>query len=76
LQRGLVPTDKAARVAHFVEILNQEVGIIAHSCGVDEPRKLTRHHARMVQPNGEAKYLSELYGSDQFHPGTELVFDE
>jgi len=30
----------------------------------------------MVQPNGEAKYLSELYGSDQFHPGTELVFDE
>ncbi len=75
LQRGLVPTDKAARVAHFVETLNQEVGIIAHSCGVDEPRKLTRHHARMVQPNGEAKLLSELYGSDQFHPGTEPVFE-
>jgi len=76
LQRGLVPTDKAARVAHFVETLNQEVGIIAHSCGVDEPRKLTRHHARMVQPNGEAKLLSELYGSDQFHPGTEPVFED
>ncbi len=76
LQRGLVPADKAARVAHFVETMLQEVGIIAHSCGVDEPRKLTRHHARMVQPNGEAKLLSELYGSDQFHPGAELVFDD
>lgn len=76
LQRGLVPEDKAERVAHFVETIMQEVGIIAHSCGVDEPRKLTRHHARMVQPNGEARLLSELYGSDQFHPGTELAFND
>lgn len=76
LQRGLVPTEKSARVTHFVESMLQEVGIIAHSCGVDEPRKLTRHHARMVQPNGEARLLSELYGSDQFHPGTELMFED
>ncbi len=76
LQRGLVPADKAQRVAHFVGTLVQEVGMMAHSCGVDEPRKLTRHHARMVQPNGEAKLLSELYGSDQFHPGSEIQFSE
>ncbi|WP_430460019.1 FMN-binding glutamate synthase family protein [Thalassolituus sp. LLYu03] len=76
LQRGLVPADKAERVAHFVETMVQEVGVIAHSCGVDEPRKLTRHHARMVQPNGEAKLLSDLYGSDQFHPGAEFEFAE
>ncbi|MAX99079.1 MAG: FMN-binding glutamate synthase family protein [Oceanospirillaceae bacterium] len=76
LQRGLVPSDKAERVAHFVETMLQEVGIIAHSCGVDEPRKLTRHHARMVQPNGEARLLSQLYGSKDFHPGNEIQYSE
>ncbi|PCI47092.1 MAG: FMN-binding glutamate synthase family protein [Thalassobium sp.] len=71
LQRGLVPADKAERVAHFAKNLEQEIGIIAHSCGVDEPRELQRRHARMVQPNGEARLLSELYGTDRFHPATE-----
>jgi len=71
LQRGLVPEDKAERVAHFARSLVQEVGIIAHSCGVDEPRQLQRSHARMVQPNGEARLLSELYGREGFHPSTE-----
>ncbi|WP_300425037.1 FMN-binding glutamate synthase family protein [uncultured Thalassolituus sp.] len=71
LQRGLVPEDKAQRVAHFARSLVQEVGIIAHSCGVDEPRQLQRVHARMVQPNGEARLLSELYGREGFHPPTE-----
>lgn len=71
LQRGLVPEDKAQRVAHFARSLVQEVGIIAHSCGVEEPRQLNRSHARMVQPNGEARLLSELYGRETFHPATE-----
>ncbi|KZY96156.1 glutamate synthase, partial [Oleibacter sp. HI0075] len=71
LQRGLVPTDKAERVAHFVRTLVNEVGVIAHSCGVEDPRQLQRHHARMVQPNGEARLLSELYGKESFHPPTE-----
>ena len=71
LQRGLVPADKAQRVAHFARSLVQEVGIIAHSCGVDEPRQLQRQHARMVQPNGEARLLSDIYGSERFHPATE-----
>ena len=52
LQRGLVPKDKAERVAHFASTLVKEVGVIAHSCGVEDPRQLQRHHARMVQPNG------------------------
>lgn len=71
LQRGLVPTDKAERVAHFARTLVNEVGVIAHSCGVEDPRQLQRHHARMVQPNGEARLLSELYGKEGFHPPTE-----
>lgn len=61
LQRGLVEKDKAKRVAQFVQTMLQEVGTIAHSCGVDDPRKLTRKHARIVQPDGEAPLLSEIY---------------
>ncbi|MDF1780434.1 MAG: FMN-binding glutamate synthase family protein [Alcanivoracaceae bacterium] len=48
LQRGLVPADKARRVANFNRHIVNEVEVIAHSCGVAEPRLLRRHHARMV----------------------------
>jgi glutamate synthase domain-containing protein 2 len=48
LQRGLVPLEKAERVFHYHENLVHEVEVIAHSCGVREPRELRRHHARMV----------------------------
>lgn len=72
LQRGLVPGDKATRVSQFVETLAQEVGIIAHSCGVDEPRKLRREHARVVQPDGNARLLSELYGPKALHSGLDM----
>jgi len=40
LQRGLNPKDKAVRVANYAKNITYEVGIIAHSCGVREPRQL------------------------------------
>ena len=61
LQRGLVPEDKAVRVANYCRNLQYEVGIIAHSCGVPSPRALQRFHARMVMDNGKSIPLSELY---------------
>lgn len=61
LQRGLVPQDKATRVASYCRNLNHEVGIIAHSCGVPEPRRLKRFHARVVADNGKSIPLNELY---------------
>ncbi|MCP5143052.1 MAG: FMN-binding glutamate synthase family protein [Chromatiales bacterium] len=61
LQRGLVPEDKAERVAHYARNLTKEVGVIAHSCGVREPRELTRRHARIVLPNGRSERLDLLY---------------
>ncbi|WP_420591925.1 FMN-binding glutamate synthase family protein [Bacterioplanoides sp.] len=66
LQNGLVVKDKARRVAQYVDSMIQEVGIIAHSCGVDEPRRLKRSHARIVQPSGAAVLLSDLYASNDF----------
>jgi glutamate synthase domain-containing protein 2 len=60
-QRGLNPLSKAVRVANYVENMNKEVGIIAHSCGVKSPRALNRSHARIVQGNGKTIGLNELY---------------
>lgn len=52
LQRGLVPADKARRVAQYHNNLVKEVEVIAHACGVSEPRQLRRHHARVVMGAG------------------------
>ena len=38
LQMGLVPEDKAVKVANYVKNINYSVSLIAHSCGVREPR--------------------------------------
>jgi glutamate synthase domain-containing protein 2 len=61
LQRGLVVADKAERVTRYQQGMEKEVSVIAHSCGVAEPRLLRRHHCRIVQPNGTSVPLSELY---------------
>ena len=61
LQKGLHPKTKSVRVANFVKNMNYEVGIIAHSCGVKEPRALKRNHARVVMDDGKSRPLDELY---------------
>ncbi|HET7562929.1 MAG TPA: FMN-binding glutamate synthase family protein [Rhodanobacteraceae bacterium] len=61
LQRGLVVPDKAERVAHYATNVMHEVGIIAHSCGVDDPRALRRGHCRMVLDDGMSQPLDKLY---------------
>jgi glutamate synthase domain-containing protein 2 len=61
LQRGLVPEDKAERVRKYSETMRKEIGIIAHSCGVPEPRGLRRFHCRIVQDDGRSIALDELY---------------
>jgi len=61
LQRGLVPENKARRVQRYSETMRKEIGIIAHSCGVTEPRGLRRFHCRIVQDDGRSVPLNELY---------------
>ncbi len=61
LQQGLDPTDKATRVANYVANMEKEVGTIAHSCGVREPRQLKRGHARIVTELGQSVPLDILY---------------
>ncbi|CAA0122154.1 Glutamate synthase [NADPH] large chain [BD1-7 clade bacterium] len=61
LQRGLDPTNKAERVASYAKNLAYEVGIIAHSCGVKEPRELTRDHANIIDPNGLPQPMADMF---------------
>lgn len=61
LQQGLIPAVKARRVTHFHHNLVHEVELIAHSCGVSEPRQLRREHAAMVKSGGRSVPLNVLY---------------
>lgn len=69
LQRGLDPTAKARRVMRY-HTKEKEVCVIAHSCGAAEPRKLRRHHCRVVQENGRTLALDELFPTRQAPAGT------
>jgi glutamate synthase domain-containing protein 2 len=64
LQKGLDPTDKAVRVANYCRTLRHDVEVIAHSCGVPQPRRLRRFHVRIVGHDGKSRPMNELYPSD------------
>jgi glutamate synthase domain-containing protein 2 len=61
LQRGLVVANKLDRVATYAREIIHEVEIIAHSCGVSDPRQLGRGHVRIVQPNGRSQRMDVLF---------------
>ena len=68
LQKGLNPAAKAERVANYVRNMVYEVGTIAHSCGVREPRQLRRFHARIVTEDGRSISLEDMYAADAVPP--------
>lgn len=61
LQRGLVPSNKAERVANYQQNITKEVSTIAHSCGASTPLQLNRQHARIIMPNGLSTPLDQLH---------------
>jgi glutamate synthase domain-containing protein 2 len=65
LQKGLDPADKAQRVKHYAINLQHEVEVIAHSCGVTEPRLLRRHHVQMIGEHGIPQALSQVFQQAQ-----------
>jgi len=60
-QRGLIPEDKATKVANYCKNMVKEVETISHSCGVKRPRLMGRKHIRIVQDNGKSVPMDELY---------------
>ncbi len=63
LQKGLDPANKSVRVMQYAKNMMKEVGVIAHSCGVAEPRRLRRMHARIVMENGQSMSMEDLYAN-------------
>nr|WP_235015335.1 FMN-binding glutamate synthase family protein [Oceanicoccus sp. KOV_DT_Chl] len=61
LQRGLVPADKALRVERYAQKIVYDVGMIAHSCGVSEPRNLKRSHVRIIEYSGHTIPLLDIH---------------
>ncbi|MHA6287864.1 FMN-binding glutamate synthase family protein [Maricaulis sp. CAU 1757] len=60
LQRGLVVEDKAEKVATYATTIRHDVEMIAHSCGVAEPRQLRRKHVRIVQSDGRSRPMNTM----------------
>ncbi len=61
LQRGLNPENKSVKVRNYCHTMTHEVEMIAHSCGVDHPRDLSRDHVLIIQSDGRSKPLSEVW---------------
>jgi len=61
LQKGLVVPDKSRRVATYAIGINNELDLLAHSCGLTNARQFRREHVRMVQSPGSSRLLSELW---------------
>ena len=61
LQQGLNPADKAQRVASYAGNLMHEVEVIAHSCGLAQPRELNRTHAQVINARGVPVPLDNRY---------------
>lgn len=55
LQAGLDSALKSHRVAHYAKNMHKEVMTITHSCGVNDPRQLNRHHIRVITDSGKSK---------------------
>ena len=66
LQHGLDPTNKAVRVMNYCKNMREEVEMIAHSCGVDHPRDLTRDHVMIVQASGRSIPFSKVWDTSRF----------
>lgn len=61
LQKGLVVPDKSRRVATYAMGFNNELDLLAHSCGLTNARQFRREHVRIVQSPGHSRLLSDLW---------------
>ena len=66
LQSGLDPENKSVRVSNYCKSIRKEVSMIAHSCGVDHPRQLTREHVMIVQASGRSKPFSQVWDRSRY----------
>jgi len=68
LQKGLDPQVKSVRVKNYVGKIRYGTGLIAHSCGVANPRALSREHCRIVQEGARSVPMNELHPTPEILP--------
>ncbi len=61
LQRGLDWKVKSKRVVNYVFNMQKELEILAHSCGVENPKDFRREHAHIVLDARTTKSMAEIY---------------
>jgi len=69
LMRGLVPTDKAARVANYLVTLRKEIERLSHACGAAHPGLLDADRLEVLDGAFGSRTLREVFG---YRPGWEL----
>ena len=62
LVRGLVPSDKAARLANYVIALRQELLKLSHACGVPHPSLVDADRFEILDDNFGARTPREIFG--------------
>jgi len=60
LQKGLNPEVKSTRVANYAKSMQEEVALIAHSCGVLDPADLSSDHAFVINDQGKPERLAMM----------------
>ncbi len=68
LQKGLDVANKSDRVTQYAKNMVKEVGILANSCGVPEPRKLRREHLNIIDAQGIAQPLIQDFPGEVGKP--------
>lgn len=61
LMRGLVPTDKAARLANYVTTLRKEILWLSRACGVEHPGLTTANHVELLDAAHGSRDLYEAF---------------
>lgn len=69
LVRGLVPDDKAVRVANYIKTLRRDLVKVADACGVEHPGLISNESIDILDGRIGATPLYDVYG---YKPGTGL----
>lgn len=62
LMRGLVPTNKAARLANYVVALRKELLWLSRACGVEHPGLITGDHIEILDDRFGARDIYDVFG--------------
>ncbi len=66
LMRGLVPTNKAARLANYVVALRKELLWLSRACGVEHPSLITGDHIEILDDRFGSRDIYDVFG---YQPG-------